>query len=87
MAILLTRAPADFQTRRCDAMPPTFVPLARPLWAPPWVMRPLSAVIPAAGPCDPIEMHSSLARTGTEFMRGERTISKLRSSLLELRAL
>ena len=50
-------------------------------------MRPLSAVIPAAGPCDPIEMQSAVAKTGVDFMRGERTVSKLGSSLLELRAL
>ena len=40
-----------------------------PLWAPPWVMRTLSAVIPAAGPCDPAEMHEVLARTAADVMR------------------
>ena len=39
-----------------------------PLWAPRWVMRPLSAVIPAAGPCDAAELHTTLAATGTAFM-------------------
>ena len=42
-----------------------------PLWAPPWVMRPLSAVIPAAGPADPAEMHAALARAAARFMSGE----------------
>ena len=31
-------------------------------------MRPLSSVIPAAGPCDPVAMHGVLARTARTFM-------------------
>lgn len=38
------------------------------LWAPPWVMRPLSTVIPAAGPGEPGELHAMLARSGAQFM-------------------
>ena len=41
-----------------------------PLWAPSWVMRPLSAVIPAAGPVDPSDCHASLARAAARFMEG-----------------
>lgn len=40
-----------------------------PLWAPRWVMRPLSAVIPAAGPCDAAQLHAVLAESGSDFMR------------------
>ena len=39
------------------------------LWAPPWVMRPLSALIPAAGPAEPGAVHVALARTAARFMR------------------
>ena len=41
-----------------------------PLWAPPWVMRPLSSVIPAAGPVDPSQAHAALAAAAGTFMRG-----------------
>ena len=41
-----------------------------PLWAPPWVMRPLSAVIPAAGPVDPAAAHTALAGAAVDYMRG-----------------
>ena len=40
-----------------------------PLWAPNWVMAPLSFVIPASGPCDATAMHQTLARTARLFMR------------------
>ena len=40
-----------------------------PLWAPNWVMAPLSFVIPASGPCDAVAMHEMLARTAAIFMR------------------
>ena len=39
------------------------------LWAPWWVMRPLSTFIPAAGPCDPIRMHHLLADSAGAFMK------------------
>ena len=64
-----------------------------PLWAPLWVMRPLSALIPAAGPVDPCLMHAELARTASAVLQtGTRaeasaTIPTAASSsrLLELR--
>ena len=40
-----------------------------PLWAPSWVMRPLSALIPAAGPADPLALHEVLAKTAKVYMR------------------
>jgi len=43
-----------------------------PLWAPNWVMAPLSFVIPASGPCDPVAMHDTLARTARMFMTAAR---------------
>lgn len=42
------------------------------LWAPLWVMRPLSTVIPAAGPAEPSGIHTLLARTGARFMQNPR---------------
>ena len=39
------------------------------LWAPPWVMRPLSAVVPAAGPMEPAAVHAVLARTAARFLK------------------
>ena len=51
------------------------------LWAPPWVMRPLSSVIPAAGPCDPAAMHAILASTGSAFLRGEDSPASIAAAL------
>ena len=39
-----------------------------PLWAPNWVMAPLSFLIPASGPCNAMDMHDALARTASLFM-------------------
>lgn len=39
------------------------------LWAPLWVMRPLSLLIPAAGPGDPAALHVLLARAAAKFMQ------------------
>jgi len=36
------------------------------------VRRPLSAVIPAAGPCDAAKMHSLLAKAAVAFMQDPR---------------
>ena len=56
------------------------------LRAPQWVMRPLSAVVPAAGPSDPFELHAAIAATGAAFVASGRPSSALGSSrLLELR--
>ena len=41
-----------------------------PLWAPSWVMRPLSAVIPAAGPVDPSDCPRVLARAAATVHGG-----------------
>ena len=38
-----------------------------PLWAPNWVMAPLSFLIPASGPCEPVAMHETLATTARLF--------------------
>lgn len=40
-----------------------------PLWAPLWVMRPLSLLIPAAGAAEPRGLHLALARAAAGFMR------------------
>jgi pimeloyl-ACP methyl ester carboxylesterase len=39
-----------------------------PLWAPLWVMRPLSLLIPAAGPANPESVHDQLADSAAAFM-------------------
>ncbi len=41
-----------------------------PLWAPLWVMRTLSFVIPACGPADPEVVHSELAESARKFCFG-----------------
>jgi len=39
-----------------------------PLWAPGWVMRPLSLLIPASGSADPVRAHEQLAESAAAFM-------------------
>lgn len=39
-----------------------------PLWAPIWIMRLMSFVIPVAGSSDPIEIHEQLAESAAAFM-------------------
>ena len=41
-----------------------------PLWAPLWVMRTLSLVIPACGPADPEIVHAELAESARKFCFG-----------------
>eukprot|EP00466_Bigelowiella_natans_P012449 jgi/Bigna1/68373/fgenesh1_pg.6_\ len=43
-----------------------------PLWAPSWVMRPLSKIIPAAGPADPVLLHRELAEAARKFVASVR---------------
>ena len=46
------------------------------LWAPRLVMRPLSMVIPAAGPSDPMTIHTQLADSAAAFMESQDPTSK-----------
>lgn len=46
-----------------------------PLWAPSWVLRPLSLFIPAAGPADPLMIHEQLADSALAFLRSQNTTS------------
>jgi len=47
-----------------------------PLWAPSWVMRPLSAVIPACGPSDPMRVHDELAVSAKAFMASKSALGE-----------
>ena len=43
-----------------------------PLWDLEWLMRPLSVVIPAAGPVDPDQEHIELVKSAGVFMERKR---------------
>jgi len=57
-----------------------------PLWAPSWVMRPLSAIIPAAGPANPNQVHDELANSAAAFMASRKVhlASVMEGRLFEL---
>ena len=55
-------------------------------WAPWWVMRPLSAVIPAMGDAEPMGMHAALAKTAVRLMGGEKAAVLADEPLFERRA-
>ena len=40
-----------------------------PLWAPMWIMRPLSLLVPAAGSADPVLVHEELAESASAFLQ------------------
>lgn len=56
------------------------------LWAPLWVMRPLSLAIPAAGPVDPTRFHLALARHARSVMAAAREDGASGGSELEVAA-
>lgn len=52
-----------------------------PMWAPPWVMEPLSKVfIPAAGPCEPAILHNELAKVAKSFSKDPASFCSTSSS-------
>ena len=56
-----------------------------PLWAPLFIMRLLSLVIPAAGPANPMDVHEQLAESAFDFMRRKNPLSPhvMRGNLFE----
>jgi len=54
-----------------------------PLWAPLWVMRTLSLVIPACGPADPLQVHCELAQSAKVFVQDPRANTSVSQTLFE----
>jgi pimeloyl-ACP methyl ester carboxylesterase len=54
-----------------------------PLWAPLWVMRALSLVIPACGPADPEKVHLELAESAKAFTADPIGMGGVKKSLFE----
>jgi len=54
-----------------------------PLWAPLWVMRTLSLVIPACGPADPLQVHCELAQSAKAFVQDPRANTSVSQTLFE----